>query len=135
MPLLTFGSLNLGAFGKVSLAIDDQANNPASQQFVAALEKIDTLLITREPSDTALAKLKRTELDMLLVVPKDFVIAPTRAGQAAPTLTIYGNASRPQQTSVGESIIHQVVTPLSYAVNLTAPVLHLHHQDVHGVPL
>lgn len=135
MLLLIFGSLNLGAFGKVSLAIDDQAENPASQQFVAALQKIDTLLIKREPADTALAKLKRTELDMLLVIPKDFAIAPTRAGQQVPTLTIYGNASRPQQTSVGESIINEVVTRLSYAVNQTAPVVNLKVEDVQGVRL
>ena len=54
MLLLIFGSLNLGAFGKVSLAVDDQANNAASQQFVGGLEKIDTLSIRREPTDAAL---------------------------------------------------------------------------------
>jgi ABC-2 type transport system permease protein len=135
MLLLIFGSLNLGAFGKVSLAIDDQANNAASQQFVAALEKIDTLSIKRDQADSALAKLKRTELDMLLVIPKDFAIAPARPGQTVPTLTIYGNASRPQQTSVGESIINEVVTRLSYAVNQTAPIVNLKIEDVQGVRL
>ena len=135
MLLLIFGSLNLGAFGKVSLAIDDQANSPASQQFVAGLEKVNTLAITRDPADSALTKLKRTELDMLLVIPKDFAIAPTRAGQPAPTLTIFGNATRPQQVSVGESIINEVVTRLSYAVNQTAPIVNLKVEDVPGVRL
>ena len=135
MLLLIFGSLNLGAFGKVSLAVDDQANNAASQQFVSGLEKIDTLSITRESSDSAVAALKRTELDMLLVVPKDFAIAPTRAGQPVPTLTIYGNDARPQQVSVGESIVIEVITRLSFAVNQTAPVLNLKQEDVQGVRL
>src|SRR5258708_31109705 len=135
MLLLIFGSLNLGAFGKVSLAIDDQANNAASQQFVAALAKVNTLGITRDPSDAALAKLKRSELDMLLVIPKDFAIAPTRAGQQAPTLTIYGHATRPQETSVRGSIINEGVTRLSYAVNQTAPIIDLKVEDVQAVRL
>ncbi|MEP7003606.1 MAG: ABC transporter permease [Chloroflexota bacterium] len=135
MLLLIFGSLNLGAFGKVSIAIDDQASNTASQQFLGTLQKIDTLIVTRGTADSALVKLKRTELDMLLVIPKDFAIAPARPGQTVPTLTIYGNASRPQQTSVGESIINEVVTRLSYAVNQTAPIVSLKVEDVQGVRL
>ncbi|HEY0781000.1 MAG TPA: hypothetical protein VGE98_00985, partial [Thermoanaerobaculia bacterium] len=64
MLLLIFGSLNLGAFGQVTVAIDDQADNPASRQFVAALQKIDTLSTKQESSADALPRLKRTELDM-----------------------------------------------------------------------
>jgi ABC-2 type transport system permease protein len=133
MLLVIFGSLNLGAFGEVSLAIDDQANNAASQQFVSTLEKITTLSIKHVSADAALAQLKRTELDMLLVIPKEFAIAPTRAGQPVPTLTIYGNDARPQQVSVGESIINEAITRLSFAVNQTAPVVALKQENVQGV--
>jgi ABC-2 type transport system permease protein len=135
MLLLIFGSLNLGAFGQVTLAIDDRANNAASQQFVAALQKIDTLSTKTQSTDDALPRLKRTELDMLLVIPKDFAIAPTRAGQSVPTLTIYGNDARPQQVSVGTSIVNDVITRLSFAVNQSAPVLNVEKQDVQGVRL
>ena len=135
MLLLIFGSLNLGAFGQVTVAIDDQADNPASRQFVAALQKIDTLSTKQESSADALPRLKRTELDMLLVIPKDFAIAPTRAGQPVPTLTILGNAARPQQVSVGGSIVNEVVTRLSFAVNQSAPVVNVKEEDVEGVRL
>jgi ABC-2 type transport system permease protein len=135
MLLLIFGSLNLGAFGKVSLAIDDQANNAASQSFVSALGKVETLDLRHETAETALAKLKRTELDVLLVIPRDFAIAPTRAGQPVPTVTLYGNAARPQQVSVGESIVNELITRLSYAVNQSAPVVALKQEDVQGVRL
>ena len=135
MLLLIFGSLNLGAFGQVTVAIDDQADNPASRQFVAALQKIDTLSTKQESSADALPRLKRTELDMLLVIPKDFAIAPTRAGQPVPTLTILGNAARPQQVSVGGSIVNEVVTRLSFAVNQSAPVVNVKEEDVQGVRL
>jgi len=135
MLLLIFGSLNLGAFGQVTLAIDDQANNPASQQFVSGLQKIDTLSTKKQSTDDALPRLKRTELDMLLVIPKDFAIAPTRAGATVPTLTIYGNDARPQQVAVGESIINEVITRLSFAVNQSAPVLNVKQENVQGVRL
>ena len=135
MLMLIFGSLNLGAFGKVSLALDDQANNAASQQFVSALEKVDTMVVTREPSEAALQRLRRTELDMLLVIPRDFAIAPTRAGQPVPTVTVYGNAARPQQVSVGGAIVNELITRLSYAVNQSAPVVNVEQKDVAGVRL
>jgi ABC-2 type transport system permease protein len=135
MLLLIFGSLNLGAFGQVTLAVDDQANNAASQQFVAGLGKIDTLRVKSETTDVALVSLRRTELDMLLVIPKDFAIAPTRAGAPVPTLTIYGNDSRPQQVSVGESIVNDVITKLSFAVNQSAPVVSVKREEVRGVRL
>lgn len=135
MLMLIFGSLNLGAFGKVSVALDDQASNPASRQFAGALESVETLLVTRETSETALVRLRRTELDMLLVIPKDFAIAPTRAGQPVPTVTVYGNAARPQQVSVGQAIVNELITQLSYAVNQGAPVVSVEEQDVEGVRL
>lgn len=135
MLLLIFGSLNLGAFGKVSLAVDDQANNAASQSFVSALEKVETLELRHESAATALTQLKRTELDVLLVIPRDFAIAPTRAGQPVPTVTLYGNDARPQQVSVGESIVNELITRLSYAVNQSAPVVALRQEDVQGVRL
>lgn len=135
MLLLIFGSLNLGAFGKVSLAIDDQANNAASRAFVSTLETIETLDIKHESADGAFAQLKRTELDVLLVIPKDFAITPTRAGQAVPAITLYGNAARPQQVSVGESIVNEVITRLSFAVNQSAPVVTLKQEEVQGVRL
>ena len=135
MLMVIFGSLNLGAFGRVSLAIDDQARGPASEQFAATLRGINTLTIREVDQETALVQLRRTELDMLLVIPRDFAVAPSRAGQPVPTLTIYGNASRPQQVSVGQSVVNEVITRLSFAVNQTAPVVNVRQEDVQGVRL
>ncbi len=135
MLMVIFGSLNLGAFGRVSLAIDDQARNPASEQFAATLRGISTLTIREVDQETALVQLKRTELDMLLVIPRDFAVSPSRAGQPVPTLTVYGNAARPQQVSVGQSIVNEVITRLSFAVNQAAPVVNVRQEDVAGVRL
>jgi ABC-2 type transport system permease protein len=135
MLMVIFGYLNLGDFGRVSVAIDDQAKNAASAQFLDVLRKIETLQITERPADEALVKLRRTELDMLVVLPKDFVIAPARPGQAVPQLTIYGDDARPQQVAVGRQIIAQVIDRLSFAVTQTAPVVAINEQSVQGVRL
>lgn len=135
MLMVIFGSLNLGAFGRVTMAIDDQAGTSASREFAGALRAISTLAVRDVDKDTALVQLRRTELDMLVVIPPDFAVAPSRAGQPVPTLTVFGNEARPQQVSVGGSILNELITRLSFAVNQSAPVVGVRQEPVAGVRL
>ena len=135
MLLVIFGYLNLGAFGKVSLAIDDQARNDASAQLVSTLRGIDTFEIRDESADAAHRELKRTELDMLLVIPPDYRIAPARPGQAVPQLVIVGNDARPQQVSVGTAILNEIITQTTFAVSGVAPVVTVKQERIAGVRL
>jgi ABC-2 type transport system permease protein len=135
MLMVIFGYLNLGDFGRVSVAIDDQARNQSSAQLVDVLRKVSAFQITELPTDDAVTKLRRTELDMLVVIPKDFVIAPARPGQAVPQLKVFGDDARPQQVAVGRSIIAQVIDRLSFAVTQTAPVVGIAEESVQGVRL
>jgi ABC-2 type transport system permease protein len=135
MLMVIFGYLNLGEFGRVSLAIDDRAKNPASGQLVTILKGIDTLDLSEQSTDAALAKLRRTELDMLVVIPPDFAIAPARPGQTVPQLTVYGDDARPQQVAVGRQIIASVIDRISFAVTQTAPVVAVKDESVQGVRL
>ncbi len=135
MLMVIFGYLNLGDFGRVSIAIDDQAKNQASRQLVDILKGISTLNLSEQSTEDALTHLKRTELDMLVVIPSDFVIAPARPGQTVPQLTVYGDDARPQQVAVGRQIIAQVIDRLSFAVTQTAPVIAVKDETVQGVRL
>ena len=135
MLMVIFGYLNLGEFGRVSLAIDDQAKNAASGQLVGILKGIDTLDMSEMPTDRALAKLRRTELDMLVVIPPDFAIAPARPGQSVPQLTVYGDDARPQQVAVGRQIIASVIDRISFAITQTAPAIGVKNESVQGVRL
>jgi ABC-2 type transport system permease protein len=135
MLMVIFGYLNLGDFGRVSVAIDDQAQNQSSKQFVDTLKGITTFQASAQSSADALVKLRRTELDMLVVIPQDFAIAPARPGQAVPQLTVYGDDARPQQVAVGRQIIAQVIDRLSFAVTQTAPVIGIKDESVQGVRL
>src|SRR5205807_1151693 len=135
MLMVIFGYLNLGEFGRVSLAIDDQAKNSASDQLTTILKGIDTLDVTESSTDAALTKLRRTELDMLVVIPVDFAIAPARPGQTVPQVTVYGDDARPQQVAVGRQIIASVIDRISFAVTQTAPVVGVKDESVQGVRL
>jgi ABC-2 type transport system permease protein len=135
MLMVIFGYLNLGSFGRVTLAIDDQAKNPSSAQLVQILKGIETLQVTDLPAAEALPRLRRTELDMLVVIPADFVLAPARPGQTVPQLIVYGDDARPQQVAVGRQIVVQVIDRLSFAVTQTAPVIAVQDETVQGVRL
>jgi ABC-2 type transport system permease protein len=135
MLMVIFGYLNLGDFGRVTAAIDDHAKNQSSAQLVQILKGIPTFQLTELSSDEALTKLRRTELDMLIVIPNDFVIAPARPGQAVPELVVYGDDARPQQVAVGRQIVAQVIDRLSFAVTQTAPVVAVKDETVQGVRL
>src|SRR3989442_7914187 len=75
MLMVIFGYLNLGDFGRVSIAIDDRAKNEDSRRFADALRGIETLQLAPGSAVDALSRLRRTELDMLIVIPPGFGIA------------------------------------------------------------
>ena len=127
-----FGILNFGSFGHVSLGIVDNATNADSQAFRASLEKIETLQVTNGTEADEQAALTKGDLDIVLVIPADFKIAPARAGQPVPTMTLFENAGRGQQVAVGEAILNQVIDQLSFAVTQSAPILATKKQVVEG---
>jgi len=135
MLMVIFGYLNLGDFGRVSLAVDDQAKNDASKQLLGVLKGIETLQVTEESTDEALKRLRRTELDMLVVIPREFTIAPARPGQTVPQLVVYGDDARPQQVAVGRQILAQVIDRFSFSVTQTTPVIAVKDETVQGVRL
>src|SRR2546426_7142216 len=135
MLMVIFGYLNLGDFGRVGLAIDDQATNQSSAQLAQILKGIETLRVRELPTDEALSMLRRTELDMLIVIPPGFAIAPARPGQTVPQIVTYGDDARPQQVAVGRQIVAQVIDRLSFAVTQTAPVIAVKEETIQGVRL
>ena len=118
MFMLIFGALNFGAFGHVSVGIDDEAQNADSARFTTILEGVETLSVRKGALADEKASLVKGDRDLVIVIPKDFRLAPTPAGAAtAPALTVYANAGRAQQASVGRAILAQVIDQLTFAVN------------------
>ena len=127
-----FGILNFGSFGHVSFGIVDNASNADSQAFVAGLKKIETLQLETGNDAAEQDALRKGDLDIVLVIPADFKIAPARPGQTVPTVTLFENQGRGQQVAVGEAILNQVVDQMSFAVTQSAPILTTKREQVQG---
>jgi ABC-2 type transport system permease protein len=130
--MVLFGVLNFGGSVRVNLGMVDEAKNDQSASFIATLGKIDTLKVTSGDRDAQLAKLTAGDLDLVLVIPNGFRIAPATPGSSVPTLTLYRNSARAEQGAIGGAILSSVIDQLSFAVTQTAPVVSLKSEEVTG---
>lgn len=130
--MVLFGVLNFGGSVSVDLAVVDEAKSPESASFIATLEKIETLKVTKGEREAEIAKLTAGDRDLVLVIPSDFRIAPARPGTSVPTLTLFENSAEPEAGAIGRAILNSVVNQLSFAVTQTAPVVSLKREEVTG---
>jgi ABC-2 type transport system permease protein len=131
--MLIFGSLNFGALGRIDVGYVDEAGGPDAERIVAALQQVSALRMERLDDRAALdRRLQRSELDMGLVVPAGFRVAP--AGAPA-TLELYANQAAPQESAVGRSIVMDVVGRASLAASGSAPAITVSERQVSGVRL
>lgn len=135
MLMIIFGSLNFGAFVRIELGVVDEAANADSRRFVAALSEVRTLRVIPTEREALERSLRRSELDLAVVIPRDFRLAPARPGSEVPTLRLYVNEAAPQEAGVGRAILAEVVDRISLAASNAAPVVRLEEQAVSGVRL
>jgi ABC-2 type transport system permease protein len=134
-PLLfmaLFGVLNFGGDVRVSLAVVDEAKNEHSASFISSLRAIETFQVTTDEREAALADLTANDRDLVLVIPRDFRIAPAAPGAGVPKLTLYESSAEPQAAAIGRSILMSVVNQLSFAVTQTAPVVTVEREEITG---
>ncbi|MEK7285035.1 MAG: ABC transporter permease, partial [Chloroflexota bacterium] len=120
LPLLLmviFGFLNFGSFGRVDLGVVVDATSADSERFIAALSQVRTLRVVRVSEAEATRRLRRSELDLALVLPSDFRIVPARAGASVPRVRLYENEASPQEAAVGAAIITETINRISFAVS------------------
>ncbi len=130
--MILFGVLNLGAAAKVDLGIVDEAGSADSQRFVSTLSGIEALRVTTGSREDRAAKLGNGDLDMVLIIPADFRIAPARPGATVPTITVLTSSGRPEQGAIGSAILTQVIDQTSFAVTQTVPVIATRREEVAG---
>lgn len=133
--MVIFGTLNFGGTARAGVGIVDLAANADSERFVDTLRRIDSFRIQTLDRDEALRKLQRSELDMALVVPMDFRIAPARPGAPVPAIELYENTASPQSVVIGGAILRDVIDRMSFAVSGSGPVVSIARQEVAGVRL
>jgi ABC-2 type transport system permease protein len=130
--MVLFGVLNFGGSVRVNLGVIDEAKNDQSASFIATLGKIETLKVTSGDRDAQLAKLTAGDLELVLLIPSNFRMAPAAPGSTVPTLTLYENSSEPEARAIGRAILNSVIDQLSFAVTQTAPVVSLKSEEVTG---
>ncbi|MBM4434450.1 MAG: ABC transporter permease [Chloroflexi bacterium] len=130
--MLIFGSLNFGALGRIEVGYVDEAGGPDAERIVGALQQVSALRLVRVDDRAALdRRLQRSELDMGLVLPAGFLIAP---GSPA-TLELYADQAAPQESGVGRSIVMEVVGRASLAASGSPPAIIVSERRVSGVRL
>jgi ABC-2 type transport system permease protein len=140
--MIIFGFLNFGGFSRVDVGVVDGSANADSDRFIAALRQVPTLRVTTIGDEaTALRRLRRSELDMALVIPSDFRIQPVaRSGPGgvpptASTVQLFENQAAPQESAVGRAILSEVIDRVSFAAAGTMPSIQVARQEVSGVSL
>lgn len=133
--MVIFGFLNFGGFTRVDLGVVDRAANADSERFVAILREVPTLRVRALDEAGAMRSLRRSELDLALVLPADFRITPARAGSAVPTVPVFENLAAPQEAAVGRAVIAEVIDRVSFAAAGAVPSVQIARQEVSGVRL
>ena len=136
--MIIFGFLNFGGFSRVDVGLVDQATNADSERFIGALRQVPTLRVSSVADEaTALRRLRRSELDMALVIPPDFRIQPaTAVGASGPvTVRLFENQAAPQESAVGRAIVGDVIDRISFGALGAVPSVRIERQEVSGVSL
>jgi ABC-2 type transport system permease protein len=130
--MLIFGSLNFGAFARVDLAYVDESGGDG-QRVIAALSQVPALRLTRAEDRGVLERrLRRSEVDMGIVVPGSFRLTP---GDPPAVLELYANQAAPQESAVGRSIVVDVVGRMALASSASGPTVTISERQVSGVSL
>ena len=136
--MLIFGSLNFGGFSRVDVGLVDEARNADSERFAGALRQVPTMrVVAATEREAALAQLRRSELDMVLVIPDDFRIRALRRGETADqaSVRLYENQAAPQESAMGAGIVSDVIYRVSITAADAVPSIAIVRERVSGVSL
>ena len=110
--MVIFGVLNFSDLAAVDLGVVDEAQNEASRDLAANLEKIESFdLFNNGTKDQEIEALSDGERDLVLVIPQNF------AGSGGPvTVQMFFDAGRTRESQVGQAIVHQILDEMTFAV-------------------
>ncbi len=128
VPLLImviFGLLNLGGNStSETVGVVDQAHNPASQQIINNLKKVEVLKLDFGSQASETNALKKGDRALVVVLPADLgaiQTCPIRApaschpGPKPVNVPIYANKSKPQDAQIASAIVTQFFSQASFA--------------------
>lgn len=142
IPLLImsiFGLLNLDQQNiKVQLGIVNEANNEASNQVLEGMKNIETLVIHEGSMDSEMSELKKSNRDLVLVLPKDFAgnLVALKSGQNVAqvkpqNLEIFVNDNKTNaDIQIGLTILDKVFDQFTHKVSNTPNLFALAQKTV-----
>ncbi|MDD3481141.1 MAG: ABC transporter permease [Patescibacteria group bacterium] len=120
LPILImsiFGVINFDEEVNVNMAIIDEANNQASEQFINGLSDVEALkIIEAESLDTELQVIEDGNLDMAVVLPKDFGTSVKDQNTRPQEIKTYYNEESATSVSVGTTILNQALDGFTHQV-------------------
>ncbi len=150
--MVIFGLMNFGNAGKSNMAIIDQAKNQQSKTLISNLQKVDIISVTQYDNENdAKAALQKGDLDLVLVIPKNFLATPTMhaATQSLLTapgasqslsppslkpidITLYFNQGRQQQALAGTTVLKETFNQINYKITNTTSLFNLDQKAVNS---
>jgi ABC-2 type transport system permease protein len=128
VPLLImviFGLLNLGGNStSETVGVVDQAHNPASQQIINDLKKVDVLKLDFGSQASETNALQKGDRALVVVLPADLGAIQTcparapascRPGLKPVNVPIYANKSKPQDAQIATAVVSQFFAQAGFA--------------------
>jgi ABC-2 type transport system permease protein len=151
--MVIFGLMNFGNAGKSNMAIVDMAKNQQSKTLISNLQKVDIISVTQYDNENdAKAKLEKGDLDLVLVIPKNFLSTPTMHAatqnpKVAPgassqslsppslkpiDITLYYNQGRQQQALAGTTVLKGTFDQITHQITGTPNLFVLNQKAVNS---
>lgn len=126
-----FGALNFGGSVSIKVGVVDESKTAISQSFVDSLKKVSAFKISEGSQEEELKKLKASDLNIVLVVPKNFSEVATGNYTQKPEIKTYFNASDDQtNTSVAYTIIQDVLDGFTHQITKTPLLFNVTKESV-----
>ena len=154
LPILfmtIFGLADFGKFSNIKIGVIDQGQTDESKELVKKLDEIDILDVKADAEDTLKEQLKKGDIDLVLVLPKDLVkmhmvdvdipgldqlpsyiqIPKMQKPEFDNVdLTVYTNDARKQQGQNALAILKQVFIKLNFKVTGTTEIYNFVEESV-----
>lgn len=125
-----FGVLNFDGMGSAELGIVDEAQNANSKNLVESFKKIETFKVFEGNGDSELDNLKKSNRDLVLVIPKNFGQINPAASATQEIELFYDNSQNNQNLFISQTIIEKVFDGLTHQISKTPNIFKVETKGV-----
>jgi ABC-2 type transport system permease protein len=120
--LSIFGFLSKGGGTLIKVGLTNYATTAASEKFVEALKNVKAFKIETIPEADAKEKLGKGQIDLAVIVPRDFGAMSDSALVGRKVKTFY-NSARPQSSQMANLVIVHIISNIDHEITGSKTVL------------